>query len=461
MFLILSKKIMTRLFILPILFTLPLLNACKTFDGSTAKNAEGVVYYQQGQYEQALQTFNDAIRINPNNAEAYYNLASTYQKQGMTTHQTSLLAQAENYYRACLDHNPPPETTICCYRGIAALMNERNRGSEALELLQGWESRNQNALDPKLEIAYLLEAQGKNQEALAALQKAGTMAPNDYRIYYKSGVIQQKLGNNQAALDQLLMAGRLQPSDTEIANRITRLRSQVPQSGGQQLVASKSNNTINNALGNKAAPVVAGNGDSQQSSNWKAAQVPSLSMVPPNFSQNQEGTPQVDNTIKVKPTTSSTIATTSPAITKSPAITNGTPPALSSTPAPVPGKMASTGSTPASNTFPAPPAIASTAGPNAKTAVVASNKQTGTNPSAVPSNIAAAAPNLGSNQRTTQNTAPVSTANTINKRNPFDYYQNSTTSNQAASTAPTLLGSPVSRNNSIGTGPPVIGAGNF
>lgn len=248
-------------------------SGCRSwYNQSDAINSEGVIYYQEGNYDRALAEFQQAIQANPNNAEAYYNLASTYQRQATVQQQPALNAQAENYYRACLDRNPTSETTVCCYRGMATIMNQQNRQQEALALLRSWESRNPNAIDPKLEIAYLLEAQGKNEEALGELQAASKIAPNDYRPYYKAGAIKERLGENQAALDQLQMAGRLRPADMEIASRITALRTKAGSSPTGAVTA------VAKDAGSK-------NGNS---ANWNnganssvASTAPTISMTPP------------------------------------------------------------------------------------------------------------------------------------------------------------------------------------
>ncbi|MDO5581777.1 MAG: tetratricopeptide repeat protein [Planctomycetia bacterium] len=326
--------------------------------GDHNKNTEGVVYYQQGQYDQALAHFQEAIRLNPNNADAYYNLASTYQKQSVQYRQPALQAQAENYYRACLDHNPNPETTVCCYRGIATIMNQRNQGVQAEELLKSWGTRNPNSLDPKLELAYLYEAQGKNREALASLQEAGTLAPNDYRVYYKTGVIQQKLGQPQAALDQFLMAGRLNPSDSEIANRITLLRSQVGSKTNSDLLAAKTPGTSGSnwksASSNPASTVPAlpgsNSGNSGNTGNINNTPAPAISMVPPDFSKKTpsvaQTTSSVPGSMNIQKTSAATSAAPNNGASGSGTFPTYTNSLANTTPAAIPNKPAAQASVP-------------------------------------------------------------------------------------------------------------------
>ncbi|MDO5554065.1 MAG: tetratricopeptide repeat protein [Planctomycetia bacterium] len=254
-----------------------MLTGCHSLNGSSLKNSEGVACYGQGQYDQALPYFQEAIRLDPNNAEAYYNVASTYQRQAALHGQPSLLTQAESYYRACLDRNPSPETTVCCYRGLATSMSQRNQGDAALALLKDWESRNPNSVEPKLELAYLLEAQSKYSDALALLQQSANLAPADYRVYYKTGVLQQKLGNEETALAQYLMAARLAPADQEIANRITVLQAK----SDRKDIDPNALATVRTALPGALAP--APSDASNAIVTHSGTSLPNVSVTPPDF----------------------------------------------------------------------------------------------------------------------------------------------------------------------------------
>ena len=193
--------------------------------GGKINNTEGVNYYSRGDYDQALTAFQTASRLNPEDPEIYYNIASTYQQQALRYQDPTLLTQAETNYRICLQKNPTRETTVCCYRGLATVLNQRKDEKQAMKVLQEWEEKEPNAVEPKLEIAYLLEAQGKNQEAADALTKIKDWAPNDYRAFYKLGLVEEKLGHTDAALENLRAASRLNPTNQDITNKITQLES--------------------------------------------------------------------------------------------------------------------------------------------------------------------------------------------------------------------------------------------
>ena len=99
------------------------------------QNASGVQLYQQAQYESAAQYFQQALTTDPNNADAYYNLASTYRQLGLREKDSSKLSQAEMLYNQCLDRN---ENHVDCRRALAVLLVETGRQDKAFTMLNNW-----------------------------------------------------------------------------------------------------------------------------------------------------------------------------------------------------------------------------------------------------------------------------------------------------------------------------------
>ncbi len=60
---------------------LTMAGGCTNFVANS-RNADGVTLYQRGQYQQALQQFQEATYADPNNADGYYNLGATYHRLG-------------------------------------------------------------------------------------------------------------------------------------------------------------------------------------------------------------------------------------------------------------------------------------------------------------------------------------------------------------------------------------------
>jgi tetratricopeptide (TPR) repeat protein len=55
----------------------------------------GYVFCQTGEFDKAMEDFTEAIRLNPRNAEAFYNRAISYQEIGETSKSEKDFAQAK------------------------------------------------------------------------------------------------------------------------------------------------------------------------------------------------------------------------------------------------------------------------------------------------------------------------------------------------------------------------------
>ncbi|MDO5308246.1 MAG: tetratricopeptide repeat protein [Planctomycetia bacterium] len=200
---------------------------CASTNGTaTARNAQGVEYFSSGQYDEAITLFQDSLDDNPNSAETYYNLGSAYQRKAMETGDAKLLAQAEDAYWTALELSPAPETIVCCYRGIATSAMAQGEANEALQILEEWRDRNPNSIEPKLEIAYLLEAQDRDDDAYAILKDVAEEAPDDYRAFYKMGALSERAGDLSDAVENASIAKRLNPNDATVAQRANLLEAQ-------------------------------------------------------------------------------------------------------------------------------------------------------------------------------------------------------------------------------------------
>ncbi len=207
---------------------------CASPNGLVAsRNAKGVELYATGDYDRAIAVFQEALAENPENAETLYNLGAAYQRKALATGDYNLLTQAENAYWAALERDAAPETIVCCYRGLATSASTRGDASGALQTLEDWRDRNPDSIEPKLEIAYLLEALERDDDAYAVLEEVAAAAPNDYRAFYKMGVLQERAGNVEEALDKTTIAGRLNPTDAALAKKATELRAALEQNAAK------------------------------------------------------------------------------------------------------------------------------------------------------------------------------------------------------------------------------------
>lgn len=205
------------------------------------QNSEGVRLFEQGAYDPAAQSFRKAMQTNPDNPDSYYNLAAVYHRQGKQQQRPVDLAQAESYYRQCLDRNPNHDE---CRRALAVLLVEEGRSEEAFAMLEDWATQNPNAPAPKVELARLFEEFGDKESAKQHLTSALAVAPDDSRALAALGRLREESGDLSQALSNYqrsLMTNRMQP---QVIERVAALQSvgagsaTYAQAGGTRLVTS-------------------------------------------------------------------------------------------------------------------------------------------------------------------------------------------------------------------------------
>jgi tetratricopeptide (TPR) repeat protein len=196
------------------------LTGCGGFDAQ-GRNAEGVRLFQQARFQEAVKQFQEASYAEPQNADAYYNLAATYHRIGKVEHRQADLDQAETYYNLCLDRN---DNHTECYRGLAVLLAEQGRNDEAFRLIEGWVQRQPRSADAKIELARLNDEFGNRQAAKEQLIEALAVQPDNPRALTALGKIREEAGDKAQAVanyQRSLWQDNRQP---QVAARLTALQ---------------------------------------------------------------------------------------------------------------------------------------------------------------------------------------------------------------------------------------------
>ncbi len=187
---------------------------------SNSQNSEGVRMFDQAYYQGAQQRFQQSIQTDPNNPDGYYNLARTYHQLGKLHNQKSDLQQAESYYHQCLDHAPDHQD---CHRGLAVLLVEQARSTDAFKLIEGWSARNPAAAAPKIELARLYEESGNRDAAKQQLIDAVAVDPNNSRALAALGKLREDAGETMQALANYQRSLSVDRNQPQLASRITAL----------------------------------------------------------------------------------------------------------------------------------------------------------------------------------------------------------------------------------------------
>ena len=178
---------------------------------ATSQNMQGVRLYEQGQAYGAMEKFQKAMANNPNDANAYYNLASTLHRMGIANKDPNALKQAEQLYNECLNRNP---NHTDCYRALAVLLVETDRSDRAFVLLKNWAIRSPQDADARVELARLYQEFGDTKTAELAVAAGSAVGPNEPACMDCHGMaagIEGRLPTGARQLPACLHAQRLQP----------------------------------------------------------------------------------------------------------------------------------------------------------------------------------------------------------------------------------------------------------
>lgn len=169
----------------------------------SAFEMRGKARFQQGHFEQAIQDFDESIRLHSTTG-AMINRAIAHQRQGNLNAAIEDLGAVievdENNHRAWYSMGN-------CF--LVARLND-----QAMKCYQRAIELDPSFAEVYAQRAYLHFEKGKLPKALADCETALSYNPNTYQAHYMIGMIQNDLGEYQKALASLNQAAQLQPTDT-------------------------------------------------------------------------------------------------------------------------------------------------------------------------------------------------------------------------------------------------------
>ena len=164
-----------------------------------------VAYAQNGETDQAIGTLERVIKDHPDDAEAHFNLATVYARQGPALGYQKAIANFKDAVR--LD----PKYDAARY-SLAKVLVQVGQSSDAVSYLSEYTRH----LPKDAEGFHLLGSAyaGLDQlpKAVEALKRAQQLKSDDYLIRYDLGSALAKTGNTKQAVEQLLAAERLNPA---------------------------------------------------------------------------------------------------------------------------------------------------------------------------------------------------------------------------------------------------------
>lgn len=214
---------------------------CGNFTAA-GRNANGVQLYQQGQYQAAIQKFQEAANANPNDPDAAYNLGRVYHRLAVINNDPKAAAQAEQFYRIAIDRD---SNHVAAHRALAVFYVEQGESNRAFDLLSEWAMRRSDTADPRIELARLHEEFGDKGAAKEQLLEALSIDHENPRTLAALGRLRDEAGEYAQAMQNYRKSLEIDRFQPELASRVSTLQNAMspapfypPSSGDTQLVNS-------------------------------------------------------------------------------------------------------------------------------------------------------------------------------------------------------------------------------
>ena len=210
-----------------LILLLPGLSGCNV--GVRQHNVAGRQAFETGQYSAAINEFQKALNLDPNDSDAYYNLGASFYALGKQSKNQQWLDKAEQLYRQAIANN---DQHADAHRGLAALLIESNREKYAFDLINTWKTRYPGSTEPVVELARLYQEYGDNRRATDLLADALKLDSNNVRVLKAMGHVRESQGETYLALDNYLRVLQIDNQQTAVAAKVAALQSQLAQLPG-------------------------------------------------------------------------------------------------------------------------------------------------------------------------------------------------------------------------------------
>ena len=145
----------------------------------------GAALFQSGKTKEALNANKKSIKLNPQDAEAYYNLAITQKELGK-------LLDAENNYAIAIKLKTD---YFEAYSNLGNVQKQLGKLTEAEECYKKAININPKFADPYYNLATILQKKGNTKDSKKNYMEAIKLNPNYTQAYNNLGVLLQEIGN--------------------------------------------------------------------------------------------------------------------------------------------------------------------------------------------------------------------------------------------------------------------------
>jgi predicted O-linked N-acetylglucosamine transferase (SPINDLY family) len=175
-------------------------------DYADAYSNLGVALQEQGRLEESIEAYHQAIHIQLDHADAYNNLGLALQEQGR------LEESIEAYHQAI--HIRPDYADAYSNLGIA--LQEQGRLEESIEAYQQAIRLQPDYADAYSNLGVALQEQGRLEESIEACQQAIRLQPDHSDAYNNLGLALQEQGRLEESIEAYHQAIHIQPDHADV-----------------------------------------------------------------------------------------------------------------------------------------------------------------------------------------------------------------------------------------------------
>ena len=174
----------------------------------------GSLFFQRGYLDQAAVSFQQALRDDPESAEALYGIGSVYLNQGRN-------ARAQEMFERCVKLKANyPDTLPDAWNNLGVLATRENRVADAVEDFQRALSLNSRHLLSLDNLGNAFRLEKRWDEARGVLVRALEVAPEDAEANYSLGMVYAQTGKTDQAHEHLQRALKARPDYPEALNNL-------------------------------------------------------------------------------------------------------------------------------------------------------------------------------------------------------------------------------------------------
>jgi tetratricopeptide (TPR) repeat protein len=177
-------------------------------------NEDGIHNFSKGNYQEARDSFEQALVLRQGDPVAVFNLAQTHERLGDAK-------SAEEGYQDCLQRNP---NLVDARHAYANFLYKNGRADDAKKLIEQWTVGNEHKADALVLQAWILRQQRAYPTAYDKLQSALILEPHNSRALTELGILYEKENLPDRSLVLYERALAENPNLFEVRERLEKLK---------------------------------------------------------------------------------------------------------------------------------------------------------------------------------------------------------------------------------------------